>query len=175
MLNSKHRSAVLFLLAALFSGTAAAQQFPHLQEESLAGAQIILPDSAAGKVAVLVLGFTHGSSKPTGEWAKRAHDDFGNRPGFVLYQLAVIEAAPRFMRGMIISGMKKGTADAQLASVVPVVHQEDALKKLVNFNASDDAYIVVLDRSGNVVYQTHGESLDPGYSQLRAKLAALLQ
>ncbi len=175
MLSSKHRSAAVFLLAALFSGIAAAQQFPYLQEENLAGAQVTLPDSVAGKVAVLVLGFSHASSKPTGAWAKRVHDDFGNRPGFVLYQLAVIEAAPRFMRGMIISGMKKGTADSELVSVVPVVHQEDALKKLVNFNASDDAYIVVLDRSGNVIYQTHGESPDSGYAQLHAKLAALLQ
>jgi hypothetical protein len=55
------------------------------------------------------------------------------------------------------------------------VHNEDDLRKLVGFKAEDDAYIVVLDRNGKVVYQTHGTSVDPGYTDLKTKLEALLK
>jgi len=87
---------------------AAAQQLPRLQEQNLAGQQVVLPDAASGKVAVLVFGFTRASQTTTGGWMKHIQGDFGKSHGFVLYQLPVIEEAPKLIRGMIISGMKKG-------------------------------------------------------------------
>ena len=161
--------------ASLLTIPASAQQFPHLEEESLAGQKVILPESVSGKVAVLVLGFSKASSTPTGAWAKRAQEEFGKNPGFAMYQLAVIEEAPSLIRGMIISGMKKGMPDAQRAYVVPVVHRESELKKQVNFKQPDDAYILLLDRSGTIVYEAHAASLDPGYAELRGKVQALLK
>lgn len=154
---------------------AAAQQFPRLQEDNLAGQQVVLPDAAAGKVAVLVLGFSHASSTPTGVWMKRAAEEFGKNPNVVLYQLAVIEEAPRLVRGMIISGMKKGVPQDQRATFVPVVHQENALKELVGYKDGADAYLVVLDRTGKAVFQTHGAAPDASYAQLRMKVQALLK
>jgi hypothetical protein len=169
------RSAVLVLTASLLTIPGAARQFPHLEEESLAGQKVVLPELVSGKIAVLVLGFSRASSTPTGAWAKRAQEEFGKNPGFALYQLAVIEEAPSFIRGMIISGMKKGMPDAQRAYVVPVVHQESELKKLVSFKQPDDAYVVVLDRNSSIMYQTHAARADPGYAELRANLRALLK
>ena len=166
---------LLALVASVLLATAAAQQFPRLQEQNLNGRPVVLPDAVARKVTVLVVGFSHASSTPTGAWAKRAQDDFGKNPNFALYQLAVIEDAPRFIRGMITSGMKKGIQETQRAFVVTVVHQEAELKKLVNYSAADDAYIVVLDRSGKVAYQTHGSTVDSAYVELHAKVQSLLQ
>ncbi len=158
-----------------FAGSASAQQFPRLQEENLAAQQVVLPDAASGKIAVLVLGFSHASSAPAGAWAKRVRSDFGKAPGFELYQLAVLEGAPKMFRGMIISGIKKGVPDNERANFIAVLHNAEQLQKLVRFKAEDDAYIVVLDRSGTVAYQTHGASVDPGYSELRAKVQSLLK
>jgi len=45
----------------------------------------------------------------------------------------------------------------------------------VGYKEEDYAYIVVLDRGGKVVYQTHAATVDPGYAELRAKLAGLLK
>jgi hypothetical protein len=154
-------------------GSLEAQQFPRLQEENLNGQQIVLPDAASGKVAVLVMGFSKASKTPTEAWARRIDSDFGKAPAFVLYQMPILESVPKMFRGMIISGIKKGVPENQRATFVPVVHNEDDLKKLVGFKGEDDAYIVVLDRSGKVVYQTHGESVDPGYAELKAKIQAL--
>jgi hypothetical protein len=154
---------------------ASAQQLPRLQEESLAGQQVVLPEAASGKIVVLVLGFSHASSTPSGAWAKRIRSDFGKAPGFEVYQLAVLEGAPRMLRGMIISGIKKGVPDSERPTFIPVLHNAEQLQKLVGYKAEDDAYIVVLDHSGNLVYQTHGASVDSGYSELRAKVQSLLK
>lgn len=162
-------------LSILVSAGTAAQQLPRLQEENLAGQQVLLPDATSGKVAVLVFGFTRASQTTTESWAKRIQTDYGKTAGFEWYRLPVLEEAPRLIRGMIVSGMKKGVAESQRANFVPVLHNEAELKKLVGYKEPDDAYIVVLDRGGKVAYQTHGASADPGYAQLRAQVDSLLK
>ena len=166
---------VAFATCLSMSFAAAAQQLPRLQEEDLAGHQVVLPDAASGKVAVLVFGFTHASQTPTEAWAKRLETDFGKSPGFALYQLPVIEEAPRLIRGMITSGMKKGVPENARANFVPVMHNEAELKKLVGYKEADDAYLVVLDRSGQIAYQTHSANPGPNYPALRTKLENLLK
>jgi len=173
MVSRELRCAALALATTLLISAAAAQQFPRLQEESLAGQQVVLPDAAAGKVAVMVLGFSHASSTPTGAWMERAAEEFGKNPNVVLYQLAVIEDAPRLVRGMIISGMKKGVPENQRVFFVPVVHKENDLKQLVGYKDDNDAYLVVLDRTGKVIYQTHGSAPDASYAALREKVQSL--
>ncbi len=167
-------TSVLALLASVPT-RALAQQFPRLQEENLAGQQVVLPDAASGNVAVLVLGFSHASSTPTEAWAKRLQSDFGHASGFQLWQLAVLEDVPRLIRGVVISGIKKGVPEDQRARFLAVLHNEDELKKLVGFKAEDDAYIIVLDRRGKVAYQAHGASVDPGYAEFKAKLQGLMK
>ena len=160
------------IIAVAFPVCSAAQQFPRLAEENLDGQQVVLPDAASGKVAVFVMGF---SKTPTEEWAKRVQSDFGKASGFALYQMPVLEAVPKMIRGMVISGIKKGVPENERANFVPVLHNEDALKKLVGFKGDDDAYIVVLDRTGKISYQTHGASVGPGYAGLNAQVRSLLK
>lgn len=166
------QSAILF--CALL-GVCAAQQFPRLQEENLSGQQVVLPDAAAGRLAVLVFGFSRSSQYSTGPWMKRLRGDFGKSASVALYQLPVLEEAPRLIRGMITSGMKKGVPENERSNFVPVMHNEAELKKLVNYKEADDAYIVVLDRGGKVVYQAHGGADAAGYAELQTKLQVLLE
>jgi hypothetical protein len=156
-------------------GVAAARQFPRLQEENLAGQQVILPDAASGKVAVLVFGFSRASQNSTGAWMRHLRDDFGKNASVMLYQLPVLEEAPRMIRGMITSSMKKGVPEAERANFIPVMHNEAELKHLVNYKEADDAYLVVLNRTAKIVYQTHSGPDASGYPELRAKLQSLLK
>lgn len=152
-----------------------AQRLPRLQEDNLVGQSVVLPDAAAGKVAVLVLGFSQASKNPTSTWAKRIWLDYGQTPGLALYQLAILEAVPRMFRSMIISGIRKGIPEDQRPNFLPVVHNEAELQKLVGFKEADDASIIVLDRSRKVAYQTHSASVDPAYVEFRSALAGLLK
>ena len=138
----------------------------------------MLPDAAAGRVAVLVFGFTKASKAPTSAWAARLRADFEKRPGFELYQLPVLEAVPGLIRGMVISGMKKGIAEDKRNHFVPILQGEAELKKFVHYIQADDAYLVVLGRAGNVLEQTHGTledaSDDASYARVRADLESAL-
>ena len=153
------RFILLFALIAAASSQTV-QQIPRIEGESLEGQKVVLPDCAAGKVAVLIFGFSKASKNPTSRWAKKISADFGTDSGFELYQLPVLEDVPRLIRGMVISGMKKGVPENMRDHFVPVLQGEAELKKAVNFGEPDDAYLVALDRTGRIVQQVHGAPND---------------
>jgi hypothetical protein len=170
--------ALLFWLYCLaFVVSSAAQSgvpMPKTQGESLAGHLVMLPDAAAGKVAVLVFGFTKASKVPTSAWAEKLQAGPGTRPDYELYQLPVLEDVPRLIRGMVISGIKNGVAESKRDHFVPIVQGEAELKKLVGYQEPDDAYLIILDRSGNIVQQIHGAPNDANTAQARSTIDSLL-
>lgn len=149
--------------------------FPRIQGETFAGRKVQLPDDVRGKIAVLIFGFTKASSKPTGAWAKRISAGFGSRSAFELYQLPVLEDVPRLIRGMVISGIKKGVTENDRDHFVPLLQGEAEIKKAVNYSAPDDAYLVILNREGKVVEQMHEPVQDSDYPRLKQKLETLLK
>lgn len=149
-------------------------QMPKAEGQSLAGSRVALPDAAAGEVAVLIFGFTKASKAPTGAWAKKLRADFGTRPDFELFQLPVLEDVPRLVRGVVISGIKKGVPENQRDHFVPILHGESELKKFVHYNEPDDAYLAVLSRTGSVLELSHGVPNDANYLKLRETIDSLL-
>lgn len=147
---------------------------PTIEGLSFADQKVVLPDAARGKVAVLIFGFTKASKDPTGAWANRVHSEFGTRSGFELYQLPVLEDVPRFVRGVVISGIRKGVRANMRTNFVPILQHERELKQFVNYKEPDDAYLVVLDPGGQVILQKHGPFNDPAYAQFRSEIQALL-
>ena len=169
--------AFLWIVLCVHSLASAAQNFqpmPRVEGESLAGHHVVLPEAAMGKVVVLVFGFTKASKVPTSAWGKRISGDFATETGFALYQLPVLEAAPRLIRGFIISGMKRDVPENMRDHFIPVLSGEANLKKLVNYKEADDAYLLVLDREGKIMAQQHGAVNDASYSQLRGEITKLL-
>ena len=150
------------------------QMMPRVEGENFAGRKVVLPDAAKGHVTVLVLGFTKASKEPTSAWGRRIASEFGSQSGFELYQLPVLEDVPRLIRGMVVSGMKKGVKENMRDHFVPLFEHESELKKLVGYKEPDDAYLVVLDPSGQIVHQVHGSFSDAAYDQLRKELHRLL-
>ncbi len=167
-----------FLTLALIS-TAAAQgvakvKMTTIEGDSLSGHHFVLPNAASGKVAVLIFGFTKASKVATADWGKKISNDFKGQSDLVLYQLPVLEDVPRWLRGMVISGMRKGVPEEVHDHFVPILNGEAELKKLVSYKEPDDAYLVVLNRAGEIAGQMHGPFTDAANSQLRAQIASLL-
>ncbi len=179
MKSLRSYAALISLGLSLLSIAAYAQDstttFPRIQGETFAGRKVQLPDDVKGQVAVLIFGFTKASSKPTGAWAKKISAEFRARSNFELYQLPVLEEVPRLIRGMVISGIKKGVPESERDHFVPVLQDEAGLKKAVNYSAPDDAYLVILSREGKVVQQMHGPVQDSDYPRLRQELESLLK
>jgi hypothetical protein len=163
-----------YLALAPQAGSESSEMMPKVEGESLSGQKVRLPEAASGKVAVLVFGFTKTSKVATSAWAKKLSADFSNRAEFALYQLPVLEDVPRLVRGMVISSMRKGVPEKARDHFVPILSGEAELKKLVSYKESDDAYLVVLDRTGTIVQQTHGQLSAASYSPLRGEVDSLL-
>ena len=100
--------------------------------------------------------------------------DFQSEAHVTYYQLPVLQGAPSFVRPMILRGMRKDLPAEQQAHFIPILDHEDEWKKLVNFSAPDDAYILLTDPHGHVAWQTHGPLTDSSYDALKSALCKLL-
>jgi hypothetical protein len=175
-MHNQFKTIQLYCFLALITAACAhgQQPMPRVEGESLAGQKVLLPDDAKGKVAVLVFGFTKASKGPTSAWGDKIFSNFGTQQGFALYQLPVLQDVPRFIRGMVISGMKKGVKENMRDHFIPVLQGESELKTLVGYKETDDAYLVILDPAGQIVQQKHAPFSDAAYAQLTKELQTLL-
>jgi hypothetical protein len=162
------------LLFLALSTTASAQSIPPIKAKTLADTDIVLPQQGGAQILVLVLGFSHKSAENCAPWGKRLSADFRSDTRAAYYQLPILQGAPSFVRPMILRGMRKDMPADQQAHFIPILDHEDEWKKLVNFSAPDDAYILLTDPHGHVVWQTHGPVTDASYDALRSALSKLL-
>ena len=142
------------------------QPLPKMQAESLSGHEVVLPLATAGHPAVIVIGFSHSSSKTMEHWDREIGAQVTAKPGVPLYNVAVIQDAPKFVRGMITHSIKALVPAAGQDRFLTVVQGEEELKKAVNFSSVADVYVLVLDASGNIVFNTHGEPSETAKKQL---------
>ena len=172
---SSERALWLPAIVLAVAAAVVAQNLPTIEGDSLAGQHVALPEAANGKVAVLILGFSKASKMPTSAWGNRIVTDFASTPNLVTYQLPVLEEVPGIIRGMVISGIKKGVPENRRGYFVPVLQGESDLKKLVNYKQPDDAYLILLDRGGRIAYQIHGALTESSYAEVRQHIVALLR
>jgi hypothetical protein len=163
------------ILSLCFFGIAAApseqapEHMPKTGSESLSGQEVILPDSLQGHRSVVIVGFSKGSQNGVKAWQLQARKQLGD--GFDIYQVAVLEDAPRFVRGMITHAMKGSTPLAEQDHFLVVVKGEAELKKVAGFSAGDDPYVFLLDTSGEIRWRTHGVVSHDALKELQSQAA----
>jgi hypothetical protein len=149
------------LAIALESAWAADLAMPSTAGETLAGQRMVLADAVRGHKAVIVAGFSREGGNETGAWVKAIHADAA-MAGVPVYTMAMLEGAPGFIRGMIKSGMKKGVAAADQGNFVVLTQDEKAWREYFGVAEDKDAYVVLLDGSGKMVWHGHGTAeLEP--------------
>ena len=136
----------------------------------MSGHEIVLPSATMGHHAVIVIGFSHSSNKSVARWDKEIGAQVNARPGVPLYNIAVIQDAPKFVRGMITHSIKAMVPPAGHDHFLTVIEGEEELKKAVDFSDHDEAYIVVLDAAGKIVFHTHGEPSEAAKKQVMDNL-----
>jgi hypothetical protein len=163
----------LFLLFAVT--LASAQSLPLVKAKALDNSEVMLPDPAGQRILILVVGFSHKSGEICQAWGKKISADFRADPPINYFLLPVLQSAPSLVRPMILHGMRKDIPAAEFAHYVPVYSNESEWKKLVNFSAPDDAYLVVATPDGRPVWQGHGSYSDGIYAELKKSVAALVE
>jgi hypothetical protein len=163
-----------FVFFLVLVSTAVAQQCPAISGQTLSGHPVTLPAATAGHPAILFVGFSHSSQKAVEGWSRQVAAQLKTtHPEVERFDIAVIQDAPRLVRGMITHGMKGSVPASEHDHFLTVTQGEDELKKAVDFSASDDAYVILLDPTGKITWHTHGDVSDAALKQLAEQVSAV--
>jgi hypothetical protein len=132
-----------------------AQTMPGTAGETLSGKHIVLADATKGRSVVLVAGFSHEGGNGTGAWVKAVQADKA-LDGVAVYQVAMLEGAPGFMRGTIKNGMRKGVPTANQDQFVVLTQDDKLWRQFFGVTTDKEPYVVFLDAKGNVLWRGHG-------------------
>jgi hypothetical protein len=160
---------------ALAQGPPAGSKPPQLRGETLDGKTIVLPDAAAGKITLLVLGASRKGGDRTGLWREHFAADFGSNPRADYYVAALLQRVPGLMRGMIRSGMRGGTPPAGQGHVLTSASDEDAWKKYLAMTDDSLPSVLLLDASGHVRWSYNGVFDNDRYQGLKSATTAALE
>jgi hypothetical protein len=135
------------------------QALPATAGETLSGKRIVLADAVRGHAAVLIVGFTKEAGDGCGSWAKAVRSDPA-LGGISVYQVAMLERAPGFVRGTIKSGMREGLSGAELDRFLVLTQDEKLWRSYFEVTAEKEPYVVMLDDSGQPRWHGHGAAKD---------------
>ena len=150
------------------------QHLPMLKGQFLTGRAAVLPEAAAGKAALLALGFTYDSRFAVEAWVKKFRDDFGVNPQVTFYEIPMIGGMAQMGRWFIDSGMRRGTPEADHERVITVYGGTGPWKERLGFKAPEAAYLILLDKNGIVRWRYNGVFDEAAYKSLYADMKALL-
>jgi len=159
----------------LFAGgvLATGQTIPQVTADSLNGKHISLPVDFGGKSAILIVGFSRAGGDQCGPFAHRLTKEPSVLEGSVrLYQIAMLESAPRLVRSMILHGMRSGVPKNEQDRFLPLFHGEKEWKQIAGFTkaAEDEAYLLLVGSDGTVRWTSHGRYSEDLYLQFKKHL-----
>ena len=165
-MTSKYLATTILFLG--LTGLCRAQQVPVTHATALNKSVVILPQSDARKPLILLIGFSHKAEKECDSWNQRLKTAYMDESGVDYYELADFEGVPPFVMSFILHGMRRKIPKDEHAYFVPFYSGEAEWKKLVAYSSPVDAYLVVADAAGHVLWQEHGPLSDVKYSELQA-------
>ena len=133
----------------------ASQAMPQTAAETLNGKHVVLADAVKGHAAVLVAGFSHEGGTKVGEWMKALRGD-PVLAGVDVYEIAMLEGAPGIIRGMIKSGMRKGTTPAEQEHTLVMTQDQKQWEKFFEVADDKEPYAMLVNANGEVVWRGHG-------------------
>jgi hypothetical protein len=145
-----------------------------LHGQTLDGKPIVLPDDAAGKVMLLVLGASKKGGEQTGPWKDHFLSDFGANPHATYYVGALLQRVPVPFRAAIRAGMRGGTPDAARSHVLTSASDEDTWKNYLSMHNDSLPGVLLLDASGHVLWSYVGVFDPREYDNLKRAVGTAL-
>ena len=165
-----HTLSLLLVLAAVRPGET---PLPASHAHLLNGTAVEFPADLHGKSAVLVLGFSQGARDEVTAWARRLAPDLRDSPTATYYEMAELESVPRLLRGWVTKRIKSSVPDRAQSHFVTLTDHEQDWRDAANYSAPDAAYILLVDKRGEVRWRSSGAASDSAYAELTARLHTL--
>ena len=166
--------ALLMLVLAAPLRVADAQIVPTTNASALDGSLVQFPAATRGRALVLVIAFSRAAIASADSWMRRLTEAYERDPRVAYYQLADFDGVPSFVLWFIKHGMRRSMPPEAQAHVVPLRTGEADWTHLVHPGALSDAYVVVADTLGRVVWQGHGVATDSAYGALHHEIDLVL-
>lgn len=160
---------------ALAQGATPGSEPPKLRGQTLDGKTIVLPNAAAGKVTLLVIGASKKGGERTGPWKDHFVADFGSNPHATYYVAALLQNVPSPFRGVIRSGMRGGTPEAARSHVLTSASDEAAWKQYLDMRDDSLPSVLLLDESGHFRWSYNGAFDADRYQSLKTAASAALE
>jgi hypothetical protein len=154
------------LLISLCCASLWGQVLPRTEAETLSGRKVTIPDVFGGKPAVVVFSFSKAAGEKTGEWISALSKD-----GAPVWSAAMLEAAPRFIRPMIRSGMKRDLSAAMLDRSLCLYAGEKAWRAALGVIQDDAPVVVLIDAKGQVAWKQQGVYSAEAWKVVKGKAA----
>lgn len=132
---------------------------PMTSGETVSGKRIVLAEALRGHTSVLVMSFSREAGNGSNAWARSVRADAA-LGGVIVYQAAMLEGAPRLVRGVIKNSMRKGLTAAEQDNFVILTQDEKLWRSYFGVTAEKDPYVALIDATGQVRWHGHGEARD---------------
>jgi hypothetical protein len=151
------------------------ERLPILAGEFLTGRTAVLPEASAGRVTLLMVGFTYASREPVEAWGAWYRATFGSRSDMTFFEVPMIGGLAKLGRWFINRGMRGGTPEGLHENVITVYNDSGDWKERLSYSPEHEnaAYLVVLDGEGIVRWLYRGP-FEPALAEdLRHVLSSL--
>jgi hypothetical protein len=165
----------LLLIVCIIATVSYAQTMPPLKGKALDNTEVSVPAAGGRQILILIVGFSQKSGDFCRVWSKKIAADYHADGRLSYFSLPVLQGAPSLFRPLIVRGIRKSLPLEEQRRFVPIYSNESDWKKFVNFSAPDDAYLVIADPEGHLVWQAHGAYSDAVYGNLQKSVANLLE
>ena len=124
------------------------------------GGEDLMAPAALPAGAFLIVGFKRRSLDETKPWREALEALGASAPP--VFSLYVLEAAPRWVRWMIVRATKRDASPEEYGSILVAAQDEAGWRSLVGFQAAreDAAYVVRFDASGQPCFRYAGPVTD---------------
>lgn len=152
-----------------------AEQVPATHGTTLAGTEVVFPDALKSKVNIVVVGFSHASQEQVANWGRLIAADYGKSAEVSYFELAMLTNMPKMMRGVMIKRLGSNVPFDERSHYIPVLEGEQAWRATAHYDKADDAYVLLVDNKGLVLWQTQGDPTDAAYSNFKQELGKKLR
>jgi hypothetical protein len=145
-------------------------EFPHFSGRTLTGKMLELPFPPGGPSTMVVFSLSRAGGTDAGVWSEHVSKDFPQLP---ICTIMLLEPVPRFIRGMMVSGIKSGMPPSIQDRAVALYKDEALWKQRLTVTDDSRAYVLLLGPNGHIQWSNTGAYSDVAYAQLGSAVRML--
>lgn len=132
-------------------------RFPTVKASNLAGREFTLPSGLEGDLNIVALAFQMWHQNEVDTWMPLLAQVERRVPVVRAYELPVLRSMNRLNQWMIDSGMRGGIPDpATRARTITLYLDKERFRQALGLPDENHIYVLLVDRSGEVHWQTQG-------------------